>query len=74
MITHVKISEEQMAATMEQFMPSDYAKMLAGLDTAIKEGKEDRLSDVVLNVTGRPPKKFEVYLGECVPRGVWDKK
>jgi hypothetical protein len=73
-ITHVKITEEQMAAAMEQFMPGDYARMLAGLDTAVKEGKENRLSDVVLKVTGRTPMKFEVYLGECVARGVWDKK
>jgi len=73
-ITHVKITEEQEAAAMEQFMPGDYARMLAALDTAIKEGKESRLNDTVLKVTGRPPKKFEVYLGECMARGVWDKK
>lgn len=73
-ITHVKITEEQAAAAMKQFMPADYAKMLAALDTAIKEGKENRLNDTVLKVTGRPPKKLEVYLGECMARGVWDKK
>lgn len=73
-ITHVKITEEQEAAAMGQFMPADYARMLAALDTAIKEGRENRLNDTVLKVTERPPKKFEVYLGECVARGVWDKK
>ena len=73
-ITHMKITEEQEAAAMEQFMPTDYARMLAALDTAIKEGKENRLNETVLKITGRPPKKFEVYLGECVAMGVWDKK
>jgi festuclavine dehydrogenase len=55
-------------------MSSDYARMLASLDTAIKDGKENRLNDVVLKVTGHPPKKFETYLGECMEKGVWDKK
>jgi festuclavine dehydrogenase len=73
-ITHVKVTEAQLATGMEAFMPGDYARMLAALDTAIKEGKEDRLNDVVEKVTGRPPKKFEVYLGECVARGVWDRR
>ena len=64
-----------MAAGMEQFgVPSDYALLLAGLDTAIKDGKEERLNDVVLNITGHSPKRFEAYLGECVEKGVWDKK
>jgi hypothetical protein len=72
-ITHMKITEEQLAKAMEQFMPDNYARMLAALDTAVKGGKENRLNDVVLNVTGRPPKKFEVYLGECMARGIWDK-
>ena len=74
-ITHIKITEDQAAAGMEQWgIPPDYAKMLAGLDTAVKDRKENRLNDVVLRVTGHPPKKFEVYLEECVARGVWDKK
>lgn len=72
-ITHMKVSEEQLANAMEQFMSDDYARMLAALDTAIKDGKENRLNDVVLKITRRPPKKFEVYLGECMARGVWDK-
>ena len=73
-ITHVKITGDQVAAGMEQWaIPPDYARMLAGLDTAIKDGKENRLNDVVLKVTGHPPKKFEVYLRECTIRGVWDK-
>ena len=70
----MKITEEQLAKTMEQFIPDDFARMLAALDTAIKDGKENRLNDVVLKVTGRPPKKFKVYLGECMAKGIWDKK
>lgn len=62
-------------AGMEQWgVPLDYARMLAALETEIRGWKENRLNDVVLKLTGRPPKKFEVYLGECIARGVWDKK
>jgi festuclavine dehydrogenase len=74
-IINVKITEDQVSAGMEQWgIPPNYARMLAGLDTAIKDGKENRLNDVVLKVTGHPLKKFEVYLRECTTRGVWDKK
>lgn len=74
-ITHVKISEDEAASQMEGWgIEPGYARMLAQLDTAVKDGKEERLNDVVLKITGHPPKKFEVYLGECIARGVWDKK
>ncbi|RDL40563.1 NAD(P)-binding Rossmann-fold containing protein [Venustampulla echinocandica] len=74
-ITHVKISQEQFEGMISQFgIPDDYAKMLAGLDTFIKEGREERSSDAVKKVTGREPKTLETYLDECVARGVWDGK
>lgn len=69
------ISEEEMAKAMMGFgIGEDYARMLAGLDTAIREGKEDRLNGVVKDVTGEEPKKLEVFVDECVGRGIWVKK
>jgi festuclavine dehydrogenase len=74
-IKHVVISEEEMAKAMVGFgVKEDYARMLAGLDTAIREGREERLGDAVLKVTGREPKKLGTFVDECVQRGIWVKK
>ncbi|KAF4630573.1 hypothetical protein G7Y89_g7562 [Cudoniella acicularis] len=56
-ITHVKITEEQLAESMREFgIPKDYVRMLAQLDTWIKGGGEEGVNDVVAKVTGREPK------------------
>jgi festuclavine dehydrogenase len=73
-ITHIKISEEEFAEGMANFMPEDYAKMLAELETVIKNGGEERLNDVVLKVTGSEPKKFEDFVDEMIKKGIWDRK
>lgn len=59
---------------MAKFIPEDYAKMLAELETWIKKGGEEKLNDVVLKVTGREPKGLEEFVDENVRKGVWDKK
>lgn len=41
-----------------------YAKILAGLDTSIKEGIEEKHNDIVEKVTGRKPKTFKVFVEE----------
>ncbi len=73
-ITHVKITEDELAASMSAFIPPDYARVLARLDTAIKNGEEERINDVVEKITGRKPKSLEAFVDECVERGVWDRK
>lgn len=55
-------------------MPEDYAKMLAGLETVIKNGGEERLNDVVLKITGREPRALEDFIDEMVEKGIWEKK
>lgn len=37
-------------------IPAEFAAVLAALDVAISEGAEDRVTDVVERVTGRPPR------------------
>ncbi len=69
----MKISEEEFATGMANSMPEDYAKMLAELETVIKNGGEERLNDVVLKVTGRKPKRLEDFVDECMKKGIWDK-
>ncbi|MDC3961450.1 NmrA family NAD(P)-binding protein [Polyangium jinanense] len=42
-------------------MPEPYAALLVGLDIAIRDGAEDRVTDTVLRVTGRAPRSFEAF-------------
>jgi festuclavine dehydrogenase len=74
-ITHVKLSESQLAEAMTSFgIPVDYAKFLAQLDTAIKSGEEERLNSVILDVTGHEPARFHDFVKRCVESGVWVKR
>lgn len=59
---HKKLSEaEHVAFLKASGIPDDYAAMLAGMDTAVANGVEDRLNDVVENVTGRAPRTFREF-------------
>jgi festuclavine dehydrogenase len=74
-ITHVKLSESQLAEAMTRFgIPVDYAKVLAQLDTAIKSGEEERLNSVILDVTAHEPTRFHDFVKRCVESGVWVKQ
>lgn len=74
-ITHVKLTEDELADAMTNFgIPGDYASLLAQLDTAIKNGEEERLNSVILDVTGREPIRFQEFVERCVEKGVWMKK
>ncbi|XVS63392.1 NAD(P)H-binding protein [Actinosynnema sp. CA-299493] len=42
-------------------MPAAYAAVLAALDTDIAAGAEDRVTDTVERVTGRPPRGFREF-------------
>lgn len=72
-ITHVKITEKELADGMAAFMSREYAELLASLDTAIKKGAEDRVNQVVEDVTGKKPLMLEGYIDRCVQQGVWEK-
>jgi hypothetical protein len=52
-ITHVKITEAQLAEGIARFMPEEYAKILAGLDTMIREGEKERGNKVIFEATRR---------------------
>ncbi len=43
-------------------LPEDYAPMLAGMDEAIASGSEDRVTNEVAQMTGRPPHSFQSFL------------
>ncbi|GAB4584115.1 NmrA family NAD(P)-binding protein [Nocardia sp. IFM 10818] len=45
-------------------LPADFAAMLAGLDEGIAAGAEDRVTDAVERLTGRPPRDFAEFVAE----------
>jgi festuclavine dehydrogenase len=59
---------------MTSFLPEEYARLLAQLDTAIKNGAEERLNSVVLDVAGREPIRFQDFVDRCVESGIWVQK
>jgi len=74
-ITHKSITEDEATSTMQSFgLPEDIARVLAGLDTYIKEGKEEIMNDTVEKVTGKAPRRFRDFVGECVQSGIWLKE
>ncbi|MEU8587640.1 NAD(P)H-binding protein [Streptomyces sp. NPDC048664] len=57
-VTHRELTFEQMRDHLAAFMPSEFAAILAGMDRAIAEGAEARVTDTVRQLTGRPPHDF----------------
>lgn len=49
-------------------IPTEFAAVLADLDVAIGQGAEDRVTDVVERVTGRPPRPMRDVLAEHTDR------
>ncbi|MFI1226744.1 MULTISPECIES: NmrA family NAD(P)-binding protein [unclassified Streptomyces] len=62
-VVHERLRHEEMrdhlAATG---MPVPFAELLAGLDRAIAQGAEDRVTDTVRRLTGRPPGNFDTFV------------
>ncbi|MHC5261892.1 NmrA family NAD(P)-binding protein [Streptomyces sp. UC4497] len=61
-VTHHQLPYEQMRDLLAAQIPGDFAAMLAAMDRAIAEGAEDRTTDTVERVTGRPPGSFRALL------------
>jgi uncharacterized protein YbjT (DUF2867 family) len=63
LVTHRRLSYEQMRDRLVAMgIPEQFAAMLAGMDRAIAEGAEDRVTDTVRRITGRPPSTFRAVL------------
>ncbi|MDH6229080.1 NAD(P)H-binding protein [Streptomyces sp. MJP52] len=61
-VVHRRLSYEQMRDRLTTQVPVEFAAMLAGMDRAIAEGAEDRITDTVQRLTGRPPRAFRALL------------
>jgi uncharacterized protein YbjT (DUF2867 family) len=64
LVVHRSLSTEQMRDRLAAEIPEEFAAMLAGLDRAIAEGSEDRVTDAVQRLTGRPARTFRAFLEE----------
>ncbi|MGW0435356.1 ergot alkaloid biosynthesis protein [Micromonospora sp. NPDC003197] len=61
-VRHRAIDEDALAAYHEGHgLLPDYARFLAGLDTAVANGAEDRITTTVADVTGRQPRSFRDF-------------
>ncbi|MEU7615316.1 NAD(P)H-binding protein [Micromonospora rifamycinica] len=61
-VRHRAVTEDELAERHTVTgMPSDYARFLASLDTAIAGGAEDRTTATVAEVTGHPPRTFHSF-------------
>jgi uncharacterized protein YbjT (DUF2867 family) len=62
-VRHVRITDDAARQRLiASGVPADYAVLLVQLDVAIRGGAEDRVTDTVLRITGRPPRSFAQLL------------
>nr|WP_052680902.1 hypothetical protein [Frankia sp. ACN1ag] len=61
-VVHRRLSYRQMRDRLTAEVPVEFAAMLADLDRAIAGGAEDRVTDTVHRLTGRPPRAFRALL------------
>lgn len=66
-VTHRQLTYEQMRDRLATGMPAEFAELLAGMDRAIAEGAEDRTTDTVQRLTGRPPRSFRAFAERQMP-------
>jgi uncharacterized protein YbjT (DUF2867 family) len=64
LVVHRSLSYEQMRDHLAAQIPQEFAAMLAGMDRAIAEGSEDRVTGAVQHLTGRPARTFRAFLEE----------
>jgi uncharacterized protein YbjT (DUF2867 family) len=61
-VAHRPLSYEEMRDRLAAQMPEEFAAMLAGMDRAVAEGAEDRVTDSVQRLTGRPAGSFRALV------------
>ncbi|MEU9129344.1 NAD(P)H-binding protein [Kitasatospora sp. NPDC048540] len=61
-VVHRHLTFEQLRDRWAAEIPLEFATMLAGMDRAIADGAEDRTTDTVERLTGRPPGTFRDFV------------
>lgn len=67
-VAHRPLTYEDTPDRLAAAMPYEFATMLADLERAIAEGAEDRTTDTVIRLTGRPPRSFRAHVERTGPR------
>ncbi|UQW99495.1 NAD(P)H-binding protein [Streptomyces sp. RerS4] len=57
-VVHHHLTPDALRDRLAAVIPLEFATMLAAMDRAISEGTEDRTTDTVRRLTGRPPNDF----------------
>lgn len=60
-VAHRRLTYERMRERLAAEMPDEFAALLAGLDRVVADGAEDRTTDTVERLTGRPPRSFRAF-------------
>ncbi|MGW7365376.1 NmrA family NAD(P)-binding protein [Streptomyces sp. NPDC054841] len=68
-VVHRHLTYDDMRDRLAAVIPLEFATMLAGMDRAIAEGAEDRTTDTVQRLTGRPPHGFRAVAERELARG-----
>ncbi|QZY17290.1 NAD(P)H-binding protein [Streptomyces decoyicus] len=63
-VHHRPLAYEELRDHLAAGIPAEFAALLAGLDRAIAGGAEDRVTDTVERLTGRPPRSFRAFAEE----------
>ena len=72
-VQHRRLRETDLAARhMSSGLPKDYAETLAAMDTSIAAGSEDRITENVEQITGRPARSLAKFISENV--AAWQTK
>lgn len=61
-LVHKHVGHEELRRTLSTSIPSEFASLLADLDLAIADGAEDRTTDTVERLIGRPPTDFRTVV------------
>ncbi|MFC5666781.1 NmrA family NAD(P)-binding protein [Kitasatospora misakiensis] len=61
-VVHRHLTFEQLRDRWAAEIPLEFATMLAGMDRAIADGAEDRTTDTVQRLTGRPPGTLRAFV------------
>ncbi|MER5966060.1 NAD(P)H-binding protein [Streptomyces sp. NPDC002057] len=57
-VVHHRLAHDELRDRLAAVMPPEFATLLADMDRAIARGAEDRTTDTVRRLTGRPPNDF----------------
>ncbi|MEW2165276.1 NAD(P)H-binding protein [Streptomyces sp. NPDC007084] len=68
-VTHRNLSHEDLRDRLATRIPPEFATMLADMDRAIAEGSENRTTDTVQRLTGRPAQTFRALVEREVRLG-----